>query len=60
MLPREGEMVYSSHRVKFKACHAQDTILCMNQGPYRALKILKNLEFDWTKFKALKSLNFTK
>ena len=30
------------------------------QGPYEALKVLKNLEFDWTKFKALKSLNFTK
>ena len=30
------------------------------QGPYGALKVLKNLKFDWTKFKALKSLNFTK
>ena len=30
------------------------------QGPYRALKVLKSLEFDWTKFKAFKSLNFTK
>ena len=30
------------------------------QGPYRALKVLKSLEFDWTKFKALKYLNFTK
>ena len=30
------------------------------QGPYGALKVLKSLEFDWTKFKALKSLNFTK
>ena len=27
------------------------------QGPYGALK---RLEFDWTKFKALKPLNFTK
>ena len=25
------------------------------QGPYWALKVLKSLEFDWTKFKALKS-----
>ena len=30
------------------------------QGPYGALKVLKSLEFDWTKFRALKSLNFTK
>ena len=30
------------------------------QGPYRALKVLKSLEFDWTKFKALESLNFSK
>ena len=30
------------------------------QGPYGALKILKSLEFDWTKFKDLKSLNLTK
>ena len=30
------------------------------QGPYGALNFLKSLEFDWTKFKALKSLNFTK
>ena len=30
------------------------------QSSYGALKVLKNLEFDWTKFKALKSLNFTK
>ena len=30
------------------------------QGLYGALKVLKNLEFDWTKFKALKSLNFIK
>ena len=30
------------------------------QGPYGALKVLKSLEFDCTKFKALKSLNFTK
>ena len=29
-------------------------------GPFRALKVLKSLEFDWTKFKALKALNFTK
>jgi len=28
------------------------------QGPYRALKVLKNLEFDGTKFNALKSLHF--
>ena len=30
------------------------------QGPYGALKVSKSLEFDWTQFKALKSLNFTK
>ena len=29
------------------------------QGPFGALKVLKNLEFDWTNFKALKSFNFT-
>ena len=29
-------------------------------GGNRALKVLKSLEFDWSKFKALKSLNFTK
>ena len=30
------------------------------QGLYRALKVMNSLEFDWAKFKALKSLNFTK
>ena len=30
------------------------------QGPYRALKVLKSLEFDWIKFKAFKTFNFTK
>ena len=29
-------------------------------GPYGALKVLRSLEFEWTKFKALKSLNFIK
>ena len=27
------------------------------QGPYGVLKVLKSLEFDWSKFKDLKSLN---
>ena len=30
------------------------------QGPCGALKVLKSLEFGWTKFKALKSLNLIK
>ena len=34
--------------------------VCVLQDSYGVLKILKRLEFDWTKFKALKSLNFSK
>ena len=34
--------------------------IIIHQGSYRALKVLKSLEFDWIKFKALKTLNFTK
>ena len=40
-------------------CQSKYTAESLYQGPYEALKVLKSLEFDWTKFKALKSLNFT-
>ena len=47
---------------EYPFCRVRPSCLRLNlrQGPYGALKVLKSLEFDWTKFKTLKSLNFTK
>ena len=53
-----GTVVFHRSSIK-KLCSRADclTKYQTNQGPYRALRIL---EFDWSKFKALKSLNFIK
>ena len=61
-----GNEVYDSLNSQFNNNKNIDNIrtslfwMEFEQGPYRALKGLKSLEFDWTKFKGLKSLNFTK